>query len=108
MWMQKLQLAMFIPQDAAALDAVLNWRAHIEAHRLEEERKQMIAQGQPVLASPGAKATPSGTQPTPLAGPADQEQSAIGAQLEQQSQIRSVSAGGVPAGLQTQPEPPEV
>lgn len=62
-----------------ALAIVLAWRAHMEAHKLEAEVKQMRAQVQPTVAAPGGEATAAGNQPTagspaaaspPMPGPA--------------------------------------
>jgi len=58
------------PAAAAAFKFVAIWRAHIEAHRMEDEKKQMQAAMAPVLAAPGAPTTPAGNMPTEGAPPA--------------------------------------
>lgn len=89
MWQQQLLEAQFPPPPAvppvpgvedpqaaaqlASLKIVLDWRAHMAAHRLEAEIKQMRATMQPTLAAPGADATAAGNQPT-AGAPPDQQQ----------------------------------
>jgi hypothetical protein len=78
MWQKKLMMAQFTPPQPDALNRVMNWRAHVEAHKLAEEQKQMpppspmgvgaVGAGGS-LAAPGAAAGPSGMQPTPGAPP---------------------------------------
>lgn len=60
----------FTPPDEEALIKVMWWRAHMEAHRLEEETRQTLAMAQPVAAQPGADATAAGNQTAPGAAPA--------------------------------------
>jgi len=65
--------ARFLANDPAAQDAfrfVAIWRAHIEAHRMEDEKRQQAAAMGPVLAAPGAPTTPAGNMPTEGAPPA--------------------------------------
>ncbi len=65
--------ARFLANDPAAQEAfkfVAIWRAHIEAHRMEDEKKQRAAAMTPVLAAPGAPTTPAGNMPTEGAPPA--------------------------------------
>ena len=59
----------FMSPDVEAMEQVLLWRSHMEAHRLHEEMAQMQAQMQPTLAQPGAEETESGGQPTPGQAP---------------------------------------
>lgn len=54
----------FSIDDEEALDAVLAWRAHMAAHKLEDEKKQMRARMAPTLAAPGAETTEAGNQVT--------------------------------------------
>ena len=69
-WVKQLQDNKFQgAQDEEAMEAVLQWRSHMEAHRLHAEMAQMQAQMQPTLAQPGAEETESGTEPTPGAPP---------------------------------------
>lgn len=68
-WGFLLVAKQFEVQDKDALQAVLSWRSHMEAHRLLEESAQMQAMAQPTLAQPGAEQTPSGGQPAPGAPP---------------------------------------
>jgi len=77
-WMTTLGQMGFVPPPAngeegsspeEALRLVLTWRAHIEAHRLEDELKQLRAMAGPELASPGAPTTAAGNQPTEVAPP---------------------------------------
>jgi hypothetical protein len=63
-WSMKLQSVNFQSPDPKALRFVGIWRAHTEAHRLEDEMKQMRAMVQPVLAAPGSPRTAAGNQPT--------------------------------------------
>lgn len=78
LWQSALQQAQFQPPiytdpsgvprpevGVKALQQVTLWRAHMEAHRMEEEAKQARGQVQPTLASPGAKSTAAGTTVTP-------------------------------------------
>lgn len=76
------------PSSEEALRFVLTWRAHIEAHRLEDEMKQMRAMTAPELASPGAPTTAAGNQPTEVAPPEEQ-------------------VGMPPPPMPAQPAPPE-
>ena len=55
--------------DEEAMELVLQWRSHMEAHRLHGEMAQMQAQMQPTLAQPGAEETESGGEPPPGAPP---------------------------------------
>jgi hypothetical protein len=83
-WLQKLQMAPMLglsyrppdpqtqPREAAAFKYVMIWRAHIEAHRLEDEVKQRQAMMMPVLAAPGAPQTSAGNMPTEGAPPTAQ------------------------------------
>lgn len=64
-WMQMLEGAMYMPPNPEALMRVLQWRAHMEAHKLQGEYRQLKAQFAPLMAAPGGKQTPTGTQPTP-------------------------------------------
>lgn len=71
MWAQKLAMAQFQPPDGPSLGKVLQWRAHMEAHKMIGEMAQASAsQGMPVMAAPGAPATAAGTQPTIQSPPA--------------------------------------
>lgn len=87
-WQQQLMEAQFPPPPVvqtpgvedpkaqaqlASLKIVLDWRAHMEAHKLEAEIKQMRAAVQPTLAAPGADATAAGNQPTAGAPPEQRE-----------------------------------
>jgi hypothetical protein len=58
MWMKKLEMAQFQPQQPDMLNRVLNWRAHMEAHRLGDQEKQMAMA--PPTPPPGAVPTPEG------------------------------------------------
>ena len=58
------------PEAADSFKFVAIWRAHIEAHRMEDEKKQMQAAQAPVLAAPGAPTTAAGNMPTEGAPPA--------------------------------------
>lgn len=58
------------PKAQKAFKFVVIWRAHIEAHRMEDEKKQQAAAMGPVLAAPGAPTTPAGNMPTEGAPPA--------------------------------------
>jgi hypothetical protein len=75
-WIQILTQAGFGQQLAANPNAqqafrfVVVWRAHIEAHRIEDERKQQMAAAGPMLAAPGSPTTAAGNQPTEAAPPA--------------------------------------
>jgi hypothetical protein len=62
---QPLYVAPPTPEAQASLEAVLIWRAHMEAHQAQEAQKQARAMMQPVLAAPGGPQTPEGTQVTP-------------------------------------------
>jgi len=65
--------ARFLADNPAAQEAfkfTAIWRAHIEAHRMEDEKKQQAAAMGPVLAAPGAPTTQAGNQPTEAAPPA--------------------------------------
>jgi hypothetical protein len=64
-------LVKFTIDDEEALDAVLDWRAHMEAHKLADEQKQIQAQLTPTLAAPGAETTEAGNQPTEMTPPAE-------------------------------------
>lgn len=63
-WTERLLGAGWQSPDPEALEQVLSWRAHIEAHRLRLEMKQMQAMAAPTAAAPGAEATEAGTQVT--------------------------------------------
>ena len=71
MWTQSLMMAGFQPQDPNAMQQVMEWRAHMESHKLHDEMKQIRAQMQPTLAAPGADATMAGNQTTSQAPPED-------------------------------------
>ena len=99
-WSMKLMQSGFIPPDAKALMVVLSWRAHMEAHRLEEERRQEMAAQTMLMAAPTGPQTPGGRQVT--AGAAERGQTggpAAGAdayqkQAAQQQQVRAIAAQG--------------
>lgn len=71
-WMRKLGERGFIQPpgmpgapagpDTQALKVVMEWQAHMAAHRLIEEKKQLAAQMGPMMAAPGGPQTPAGTQ----------------------------------------------
>ena len=67
MWQQKLQAAGYRPKDAEALEKVLSWRAHYEAHRLREIMAQVSAQ--PTAEAPGQGSAPALTNEAPMAPP---------------------------------------
>lgn len=56
-WLDKLAQRGFRSSDPAALQLVLSWRAHIEAHKLAIVRKQI--QSQPAVEAPGKGSTPT-------------------------------------------------
>jgi hypothetical protein len=68
-WGFLLVTMQFELQDEEALDQVITWRSHMEAHRLHEEMAQMQAMAQPTLAQPGAEETAAGGQTAPGAPP---------------------------------------
>lgn len=71
LWMALLQQGGYQPQgDPEALAQVLQWRAHMESHRVGDETRQARAMMQPTLPAPGAPATAAGTQPTDQSPPA--------------------------------------
>lgn len=104
-WSQKLMASGFVPPDAQALMQVLAWRAHMEAHRLEEERRQQMAQLAALMAAPAGPQTPGGRQVHPGAaergrtgGPGAGDD-AYSRQVAQQQQVRTIAAqGGETAG----------
>lgn len=51
--------------DPAALQKLLAWRSHMEAHRLISQQRQMQAMAQPMPAAPGGQADASGNQVSP-------------------------------------------
>jgi hypothetical protein len=67
----------FTIDDEEALHAVLDWRSHMEAHKLADEQKQIQASMRPTLAAPGAEATEAGNQPTDQAPPAEAPQQTV-------------------------------
>jgi hypothetical protein len=61
----------FTIDDEEALDAVLHWRSHMEAHKIADEQKQYQASLRATLAAPGAETTAAGNQVTEGAPPAE-------------------------------------
>lgn len=58
------------PDSAKALGQVLWWRAHMAAHKIEEEFAQQMAQsGMAVVAQPGSPTTAAGLMPTNATAP---------------------------------------
>jgi hypothetical protein len=70
LWQALLAQGMYQPKDPQALLQLLQWRAHMEAHRVGDETRQARAMMQPTLPAPGAPATAAGTQPTDQTPPA--------------------------------------
>ena len=66
---QKTGQEPFVSPDEQAMEQILQWRSHMEAHRLHGEMAQMRAEMEPTLAQPGAEGTPEGGQPAPGAPP---------------------------------------
>jgi hypothetical protein len=66
-WLQRLQMAMFMPPDPQALMQVLQWRAHMEAHKLLD----MIRSGM-MQQAPGQGSSPESTNEQPGAVPQGQ------------------------------------
>ena len=63
-WQKQLEMAQFQSPDPTALSSVIQWRAHMEAHKGAGSAKQAVANtGAPVLAAPGADMTAAGTMP---------------------------------------------
>lgn len=96
-WYQKLLTNGFQPTDQNALMKVLGWRAHMEAHRLEEERRQQMAAQAALMAAPAGPQTPTGTQVHAGAAPRDKSggpgtpAEGFQAQVQQQQQVRAIS-----------------
>lgn len=68
-WSVLLTTNGFQPQNPDMFGLVVQWRAHMAAHKLHEEMAQMQAQAGPTLAQPGGEETASGGQPTPGQAP---------------------------------------
>jgi hypothetical protein len=96
-WMQQLAMTGFQSPDPQALQAVMLWRAHMETHRLEEERRQMMAAQAALMAAPAGPQTPTGTQVHAGAAPRDKSggpganADGFQAQVQQQNQVRALS-----------------
>ena len=64
-WTSVLMQAGFMPLDQEAFGRVLQFRAHMEAHKIMAEQMMMAAQMQPTLPAPGSPTAPGGTAETP-------------------------------------------